>query len=378
MSGLVGAGCSSGGTSSVTTPTSTTTSSNVTTALTNGSVYARPGNFSVGVTTLRLPTGNAVEVWYPANGGVGVGSDTYDVRSFLPAAVSRRLNPKLHTFVRTIANRDAPVGAPGEQFPLVVFSHGYGGFREESTFLTTWLASWGMVVAAPDHPSRDLARVLAPSSGIASSDVSDLRAAIDLMRTENARIGGPFKDRIILGRVAAVGYDAGASAAMALALDSRVDAYVMLARRGSLPPSGLPRKPSLLVAGAADRVAPPADSAAAFSAAPAPSYEWLLAGAGHNAFDDLCVVASDQGGLVTFAEQSRIGGLFPASFRQVVSDGCALPDLAVVKTWPVIDQVVTAFLRRFIGPDRVPVEVGPSGTRLVDQVKVTVSARPPG
>ena len=37
------------------------------------------------------------------------------------------------------------------RFPLVVFSHGYGGLRTQSSFLTAHLASWGFVVAAPDH-----------------------------------------------------------------------------------------------------------------------------------------------------------------------------------------------------------------------------------
>lgn len=36
-------------------------------------------------------------------------------------------------------------------FPLLVFSHGNAGTRRQSTFLTTHLASWGFVVAAPDH-----------------------------------------------------------------------------------------------------------------------------------------------------------------------------------------------------------------------------------
>ena len=136
---------------------------------------------------------------------MGVGSDTYDLRSFLPSAVTRRLGPSIHPYVQTVANRDVAVGAPGERFPLVVFSHGNAGFRDQSTFLMTWLASWGIVVAAPDHPSRDLARVLNPSSGRAPGDAGDLRATIDLMRRENARVGGPFKDRVDVSKIAAVG-----------------------------------------------------------------------------------------------------------------------------------------------------------------------------
>ena len=52
--------------------------------------------------------------------------------------------------VRQAALRDA---APADlsPCPLVVFSHGNSGLRRQSTFLTTHLASWGFVVAAPDH-----------------------------------------------------------------------------------------------------------------------------------------------------------------------------------------------------------------------------------
>ena len=35
--------------------------------------------------------------------------------------------------------------------PIVGFSHGNSGLRQQSTFLTTHLASWGFVVVAPDH-----------------------------------------------------------------------------------------------------------------------------------------------------------------------------------------------------------------------------------
>jgi hypothetical protein len=113
---LVGTGCGSN------TKSTTPTTSSATTTAASGSVYGKPGNYTVGVTTLR--TGNEVEVWYPANGGVGVGvgGDTYDVRSFLPPAVAKRLAPKVHALVSTVANRGAVVGSAGEQFPLVLFS----------------------------------------------------------------------------------------------------------------------------------------------------------------------------------------------------------------------------------------------------------------
>ncbi|HEY5011941.1 MAG TPA: dienelactone hydrolase family protein [Acidimicrobiia bacterium] len=359
--------------------TGSTTSSSPSTVAPNHAVYASIGNFTVGVTTMRLPSGTKVEVWYPANGGVGFGSDTYDVRSFLPAAVAGRLDPKVHAYVSTDANRDVVVGAAGERFPLVVFSHGDAGFRDESTFLTARLASWGMVVAAPDHPSRDLAAALSHSVGPIPTDVADILGTIDLVRRQNARAGGPFRDRIDLSKVAVVGYGAGGRAAMKAAADPRVAGYVALASDRRDPAAAgaaikLPAKPSLFVAGAADRVVSPTETTAAYRAAPAPSYEWVIDGAGHNAFDDLCVVANQQG-LVAFADRAGIGSLVPTSLAAVLTDGCRAPDLAVLKTWPIIDQVVTGFLRHVIGPDRVAVGLEPAGTRTIAGVKVTVSAR---
>ena len=40
----------------------------------------------------------------------------------------------------------------GSRFPLILFSHGYGGYRETNTFLLIELASHGYVVASIGHP----------------------------------------------------------------------------------------------------------------------------------------------------------------------------------------------------------------------------------
>lgn len=249
------------------------------------------------------------------------------------------------------------VGAPGEKFPVVIFSHGDAGFRKESTFLTTRLASWGMIVAAPEHPSHDLAHAISPTAGPVPTDVDDVRATIDLLQHANAP-GAPLADRVDLSKIAIVGYDEGARAAVTVAADPRVDGYVVLAAHDGSSAT-LPNKPSLSVAGAKDRVAPAGDTAALALHAPAPSYVWVIGGAGHNAFTDLCIVAKQQGGLVAFAEKAGIGSLSSPSLRTVVTDGCAPPDIDVTQAWTVIDQVVTAFLRNVIGPDSTAVDGGP-------------------
>jgi dienelactone hydrolase len=112
--------------------------------------YAQPGPYRAGVVTLdlcdpeqperRLPT----DVWYPAEAS---GFDRYPRAS--------------HPIRQHHEARDDAAPAAG-RFPLVAFSHGNSGMRRQSTFLTTHLASWGMVVTAPDHTGNtffEMARV---------------------------------------------------------------------------------------------------------------------------------------------------------------------------------------------------------------------------
>jgi predicted dienelactone hydrolase len=49
---------------------------------------------------------------------------------------------------------DAAPGAEGGPYPLLLFSHGYGGSGISAVFFTEALASHGWIVAAPDHHDR--------------------------------------------------------------------------------------------------------------------------------------------------------------------------------------------------------------------------------
>ena len=76
----------------------------------------------------RLPS----EVWYPSEASV---PQQYDAPH--PLAMP-------HLAAVGLSPLRSPCG-------LIAFSHGNSGFRQQSTFLTTHLASWGFVVVAPDH-----------------------------------------------------------------------------------------------------------------------------------------------------------------------------------------------------------------------------------
>lgn len=109
--------------------------------------FAARGPYRVGLRELRLPSASGegsgseaervlpTSIWYPATFTPESACD--DEQAEHPLGLPHRATP------------DLP--AVDEARPLVVFSHGNSGMRQQSTFLMTHLASWGHVVAAPDH-----------------------------------------------------------------------------------------------------------------------------------------------------------------------------------------------------------------------------------
>jgi dienelactone hydrolase len=92
-----------------------------------------------------------IEVWYPAteaHAGQDMADPTRDAYDLLPG-----FQPVTQDAVRDAAPR------PGA-YPLVAFSHGFGGHRRQSTFLCTHLASHGYVVAAIDHTGNTMADMI--------------------------------------------------------------------------------------------------------------------------------------------------------------------------------------------------------------------------
>lgn len=112
--------------------------------------HAERGPHPVGVTLLELqdpanpgrclPT----DVWYPAEPEGFDGFVEADHPIGAPHAARAGATP---------ARLDAAC-------PAVVFSHGNSGFRRQSTFLTTHLASWGFLVVAPDHAGNTFFEML--------------------------------------------------------------------------------------------------------------------------------------------------------------------------------------------------------------------------
>jgi hypothetical protein len=48
-----------------------------------------------------------------------------------------------------------------------------------------------------------------------------------------------------------------------------------------------------------------------------------------------------------------------SQFKTLGDDGCQPPDLPVQQVWPIIDHVVTSWLRNLFGVDPRPIGLGP-------------------
>jgi len=316
--------------------------------------FTEPGPYGVGERTMRLPSGSKLEVWYPARKKDvrGQPMGTYDVVDWLPEFLQEGLPAGTSVTYPSGGVRGVP--AAHREFPLVVFSHGYAGFRTQSSFLTAALASWGFVVAAPDHNSRSLTQVLLGPVG-STTDVQDLRQTITVMGKRSRAKGGWLSGRVDMAHVGAVGHSAGGRAVENLALvDPRVDTFIGLAgaSTGALDSEApeVPHKPGLLMAATDDGIVGLDKMQSAYDAMKSPKRLVLVGGAGHLVFSDLCEIGAGDGGLLAVA--AAVGITVPDALVPLATDGCLPPALPPPDAWPAIDQVVIAQLRHVLGIDR--------------------------
>ena len=341
-------------------------------------MYTEAGPYPVGVTTLELAAGNKVEVWYPAVEGT-TGAEFYDTRDFVPPAIKALLTADVPARYDYTAGRDAAV-ADG-MFPVVLFSHGYSGIRLQSTFLTAHLASWGMVVAAPDHWSRDLFHVLSAPVGDRDSATGELLGALDLVTSGNDDPASLLMGHVDVSRVIALGHSAGGGTIVSAAKDDRVDGYISMAsgvigmggaNATTTAPPTFVNKPSFFIAGSVDAVVP-VDTVTrpSFDAVPGPSRLWVIDGVGHNGFDDFCTFGNGSG-IIGVALASGLGPLLDAQpqLKTLGQDGCIAPAQPVDLGFPIIKHAVTAQLRYWFGDDASPVGLDSS---VADQYDLAVT-----
>ncbi len=371
LSALVG--CSSS--------TSASNPSSDTKASTDGgrpvAVYAEPGPYAAGVTTLTIGDRQA-EVWYPVARAATKGAtrDVYEIAKWLPQGLQDLVASKgVKAPFETDAFRDVTASTKGP-FSTVVFAHGFGGYRDQSTFLTTHLASWGFVVASPDFLERGLGAQLGapPTTTRTEADVID--ATLAVLRAESAK-----SDTVLAGsvdpkaKIAITGHSAGGRTAITYGANPDVITYIPLAgaagafrdQPAATAPSG---KSSLYVAGANDTVIPPTGIEAFFETVPAPKRLAVIDGVGHlNAMSDICEIGAGGGGVVKLAQDAGLP--VPENLARLGTDGCFAPNSPSKNVWPVTRHFEVAQLRWAFGIDKQPVGLQPSIVKAFLPTKVT-------
>ncbi len=205
------------------------------------------------------PRALLVQLWYPATPAATAGRVPwleYADRQIPIIAESAGLPAFMFSHMRqffTHAYLDAPLADALPIYPILHFSHGYGGFRAQNTFLAEDLASHGYVVVSTEHPYAAL-NTLFPDGRVAKfnedtlpEDVPDdiyAEAAQRLLRQwvedtgfvqdtlETSPLLWPisqFEGRLDFGRMGAFGHSTGGGAALQFcAEDKRCHAAVGL------------------------------------------------------------------------------------------------------------------------------------------------------
>lgn len=212
--------------------------------------FAEAGPYPVGVRTLVLVDESrddaftktkrtlVTEVWYPAPESARRGPRTRFQDFFAPfiAEAEKALKrPFTETEARfhTLAVRDAPLGAGGRR-PLLIFSHGNGGFRHQNVFQMDHLASHGYIVLSPDHTGNASlsplpdgpVRMERGGRGRSADDrPRDVRFLIDWALAESGRSSSWLHQAVDEGKIGVLGHSFGGyTACSAAAQDPRIRA----------------------------------------------------------------------------------------------------------------------------------------------------------
>jgi dienelactone hydrolase len=292
-----------------------------------GTDYSGFGPFRVGLRILDVD-GSRVEVYYPVDSGGNPGAAQITSRSSADAfspqfkATVETLAPFLIQQLPTELWSGLPI-AGGGPHPLVLHSHGFSG---DPIYVTNHLrhtASWGFVVVAPSHRTRNLAAFPTSPTG-ALSPVQEFEGALAKLADMVDDPDDIFYEGIDLTKAAAEGHSAGGGTIRQLVTNGVIPIVTLIghATSFSTPHVGEPTIPTLLIPGERDGVIPLTSTTTSYGNQRAPKQLVVVANGGHNVSLDICRPIREQGGLVEPA-----GGLvtalpFIVPLLNLGEDGC--------------------------------------------------------
>jgi len=276
------------------------------------------GPYPVGVTSVRVtdparvdpkthaPRELRVEIWYPAaEAARDQPLDHLDFASDAPAELASQIGDAGFPVVEQPAVRDAAPREEDGPFAVILYSHAYGGSRNQAAYLTTHLASQGYVVVAADHTGTtmyDMVHVTGEWRNDAIAHATDrpldLTALIDRLEA-GTLTSGSIEPPVDLSRLGVMGHSIGGTACLLVTstassfYDERVRASVPIAPPTQAAwlfgPLNAIEVPTLYFGGMKDGLAP-------YDTEVVPGYEAHvsraglvgIAGAGHFGFTDWC------------------------------------------------------------------------------------------
>ncbi|MCX2983376.1 alpha/beta fold hydrolase [Halieaceae bacterium IMCC14734] len=172
---------------------------------------AATGIYAVGHTTMSFIDelrGNRVlpaEIWYPA--------DAADTEGAMATIYPLQGNAGIES---PMAFEGIPIDASTTR-GLLVFSHGFGGTKDQSTPLMEHLASHGFVVVAPEHTGNTSSDNSDSGAVAAANRVPDISFIIDSMLELNDPDMGMFSGSINPERIGVLGHSGGGFTSMGVA-----------------------------------------------------------------------------------------------------------------------------------------------------------------
>jgi dienelactone hydrolase len=313
----------------------------------------------IGVRTIEHD-GNTLEVWYPASDHTSGETPELDVASYVPQVFTDAVDPFELPTLPMRAMRDVAVRPSVEPYPAIVFSHGLGGFREQSVDECQHLASRGYVVVAVDHPGRMLGDLLPcllspPLDGcifptVVDPGVAGVRAALHWLENSSDFLN----EHVDIERLGMTGHSAGGGTTLNMMdIEDRFLAFAPQAVDRAVIDE---ERPTMFLAGSCDFAAESVDVAETAATMP-DAFTVELLGAGHMAFTDLCTL-----GLQQFADDilwprpdvssATLQGLLdlansgcpaPAPPPTVDGEGCEADWMPLAESEPILRHALTTF-----------------------------------
>lgn len=316
--------------------------------------YQHHGPFAVGVTTIDLGSAGPTygerlaTVFYPAiNPASNTPKFSYSESQTLPQSLQSILPAQYNTIQTVDAYASVPASRKGP-FPIVAFSHGFGGERLYYSNLLAGIASWGYVVVSADYLERGLAAQSIPGAPKATSafDMSTLEESLKVVKTEDMNSNSVLYGVADTHREAAVGHSAGGGTAFdALSLPGVATAIGW----APVPPktSGS-TKPVMLIGAEGDQAVVPSRVRQTYNSFKGPKSLIEIGGEGHNTYTDICVGIRNGGGLINFALANHFT---TPELAKLGINGCEAKNAAPQRFWPIVQYYTVFQLRSVFGGD---------------------------